>query len=248
MQKNTAGQRFFVKAFDDNGAVSGDAANITCQLSIDGAAYSATNDVNPTEIGTSGQYVFDLTQAETNGYELSFVPESSTSGVQVMGMPTNVIYTSEPLDLAAIAQAVTDRISGVQLTFQQQAQLSSEKRLSVVQGDDYSRNPIRIDIDVAGEIDGDTDLTQTVLVVSFERWGSPFGFRIPIEGSEGDYYAMFSASYTQTRWLPVGHHEALFRIEYEANELFTIGEGWFSVLGQTIDRSDLTTVDDYVDL
>ena len=34
----------------------------------------------------------------------------------------------------------------------------------------------------------------------------------------------------------------------KSSELLPVGNAWFSVLCQTIDRSDLTTVDDYVDL
>lgn len=94
MLKNTAGQKFTVIAFNEGGRVSGIAASITCTLSIDAGARSALSDTNPTEIGTSGQYEFDLAQAETNGHELSFDPSSSTAGVQVLGSPSNVIYTT----------------------------------------------------------------------------------------------------------------------------------------------------------
>ncbi|MCC9645012.1 hypothetical protein LOC71_22270 [Rhodopirellula sp. JC740] len=238
MQKNTANQRFFVKAFDDNGAVTGDAANITCQLSIDGGAYAATDDVNPTEIGTSGQYVFDLTQAETNGYELSFVPKSSTSGVQVLGVPENVIYTTVPLDLSALAQAVAERMAGVQLSYQQQVQLSSEKRLAIVQGDDYSLNAIRIDIDVDGSLYGEEDLTRYDLVISYER-GYTDGLRMPILQESGEYYCLFKADWKITKNIPVGHYPALFRVEYDDFVLFTIGQGWLSVTGHYVRPLDI---------
>lgn len=92
MKKNTAGQFWHVKAFNALGAVSGDAANITATIALDDGARAATNDVNPTEIGTTGEYVFALTQAETNAYKISVIPVSGTSGVQVMGFP-NVQYT-----------------------------------------------------------------------------------------------------------------------------------------------------------
>ena len=104
MFKNTASQKFTVIAFADAGhatldageVVTGDAANITCKVEQDDdGTQSATNDVNPTEV-EDGQYRFDLTQAETNGDKLTFYPESSTAGVQVVGMPSNVIYTRPP--------------------------------------------------------------------------------------------------------------------------------------------------------
>jgi hypothetical protein len=93
MKFNLADQRFHVITFDADGRVTGEAANITATQSIDGGAYEPLNDVNPTEIGTTGEYFFELTQAETAGHALSFTPVCSTSGVQVLGVPSNVIYT-----------------------------------------------------------------------------------------------------------------------------------------------------------
>lgn len=73
--------------------MTGDAANITLKIEQDDdGTQSASNDVNPTEV-EDGQYRFDLTQAETNGDKLTFYPESSTAGVQVVALPSNVIYT-----------------------------------------------------------------------------------------------------------------------------------------------------------
>jgi hypothetical protein len=107
---NRPDQQFHVIAFDANGRVSGVAASITATLSIDGGAYDALNDLNPTEIGTTGEYVFDLLQAETNGYALSFVPVVASAGVEILGMPSNVIYT---LDASTIAVNVLPAIGVV---------------------------------------------------------------------------------------------------------------------------------------
>jgi hypothetical protein len=116
---NRPGQQFHVIAFDANGRVSGVAATITATLSIDSGAYAPLNDTNPTEIGTTGEYVFDLLQAETNGYALSFVPVVASAGVEILGMPSNVIYT---LDASTIAVnvlpavgVVSDRSPGLTL-------------------------------------------------------------------------------------------------------------------------------------
>ena len=94
MQKNVAGQKWRVFAYNRTTQVpqTGDAANITALISIDGAAAGATNDVNPTEI-SGGFYEFDLTQAETNGYELLIIPSSVTAGIQVIGAPATVTTT-----------------------------------------------------------------------------------------------------------------------------------------------------------
>jgi len=93
MLRNKANQKFHVIAFDFNGRVSGDAANITATLAIDGGVRFPLNDIIPVEIGTTGEYVFDLLISETNGHELSFSPVTTTNGVQVLGSPSNVIYT-----------------------------------------------------------------------------------------------------------------------------------------------------------
>lgn len=100
MLKNVASQKFYVRAFADAGhasldpgePVTGDAAQITAKIGLDYAAASATNDTNPTEI-EDGIYAFDLTQAETNADVVLLLPESSTAGVQVVALPSNVVYT-----------------------------------------------------------------------------------------------------------------------------------------------------------
>jgi hypothetical protein len=88
MQKNIAGQKWTVFAFDrtDNTPKTGDASQITAKLSKDGAAGAATNDVNPTEL-ESGYYEFDLTQGETDYDKLTIIPVSGTSDIQVVGSP-----------------------------------------------------------------------------------------------------------------------------------------------------------------
>jgi hypothetical protein len=96
MQKNVASQKWIVFAFDrtDNTPKTGDAANITAEISKEGAAGAALGDANPVEL-EDGYYVFDLTQAETNADLLLLLPESSTSNIQVIGVP-GVIYTDAP--------------------------------------------------------------------------------------------------------------------------------------------------------
>lgn len=84
--KNTANQKIAVRAWDKStgAAKTGDAANITAQISKDGGTAAATNDVNPTEVDATdhpGLYVFDMTQAETNADLVSLTAKSSTSDV-----------------------------------------------------------------------------------------------------------------------------------------------------------------------
>ena len=88
LKKNVASQKWTVFAFNRNTnvPVTGDAANITADISKDYAAEVATNDINPTEV-VRGYYRFDLTQDETNADVLELFPQSSTADVQVIGVP-----------------------------------------------------------------------------------------------------------------------------------------------------------------
>lgn len=98
MQKNVAGQKWVVFAFQDEGGtnpgepVTGDAANITANLRIDGGAANAVDDTNPTEL-ENGYYVFDITAAESNGENIVICPASSTANVNVIGVP-GAVYTT----------------------------------------------------------------------------------------------------------------------------------------------------------
>lgn len=96
MQKNVASQKWIVFAFDetDNTPKTGDAAQITAEISKDGAAGGGNiTDTNPTEL-EDGYYVFNLEQGETNADLLLILPESSTGNIQVIGVPGAVWTTS----------------------------------------------------------------------------------------------------------------------------------------------------------
>lgn len=96
-RKNTAGQKFNVLAINASTGlpITGDAANITAKISKDFGAFASLADTNPTELdatNAAGVYVFDLSQAETNGDVLTVMPSSTTSNVQIDMLN---IYTSE---------------------------------------------------------------------------------------------------------------------------------------------------------
>lgn len=88
MQKNVANQKWIVFAFDrtDNTAKTNDATNITANLRLDGGAANGVDDTNPSEL-EDGYYVFDITQAETNADMIVICPVSTTSNIQVIGVP-----------------------------------------------------------------------------------------------------------------------------------------------------------------
>jgi hypothetical protein len=90
MYKNVASQKIAVYAYDptttagSDPSKTGDASNITAEISIDGGASAAVGDTNPTELDSTdhpGIYLFDLTQAETNGDLLIVSAVSSTSNI-----------------------------------------------------------------------------------------------------------------------------------------------------------------------
>jgi hypothetical protein len=97
MFKNTASQHLTVFAFDatTNLPKSGDAANITAYVSKDDGTVTVLGDTSATEqdaTNAKGYYIFDLTQAETNGDKLTFSAKSATANIVVIGAPS-VVYT-----------------------------------------------------------------------------------------------------------------------------------------------------------
>jgi hypothetical protein len=86
--KNVTSQKVPIFAFDQvaGAAETGDAGNITAQISIDGGSSAAVTDTNPTELDATNQagvYLFDLTQAETNGNLIVITATSSTANVVI---------------------------------------------------------------------------------------------------------------------------------------------------------------------
>ena len=100
LQKNVASQRWYVYAYDrtDDTPKTGDAANISASLSKDGGAAASTNDANPTEL-SSGYYVFELTQEETNAEVLCLIPITPTADIQVRSLP-EALYTDNLIAMA----------------------------------------------------------------------------------------------------------------------------------------------------
>lgn len=98
MFKNTTGQKITVHAIDltTGGPKTGDAANITLYVSKDDGAVTVLGDTSATQADATnapGDYLFDLTQAETNADKLRFTGKSSTSGVVIV---PQTIYTVPP--------------------------------------------------------------------------------------------------------------------------------------------------------
>lgn len=86
----------------DNTPKTGDAANISCYQSIDGAAAAQLTDTSASEIDSTnlkGWYVFDITSAETDGKDITIGGKSSTAGVTVVGR----VYTTTAPNFAKAA-------------------------------------------------------------------------------------------------------------------------------------------------
>lgn len=113
MQKNVAGT-WIVYAYQDEGGanpgdpVTGDAAQITANVRIDGGAANAVDDTNPTEL-EDGYYIFNITAAEANGENIVICPASSTANTAVIGMPAALYPTPANFPDLSIA-ATTGRV------------------------------------------------------------------------------------------------------------------------------------------
>lgn len=108
LYKNVASQKLAVFAWNAlaDAPKTGDAANITAQISKDGGAAAATNDLNPTELDATnhkGIYIFDMAQAETNADMIVVSPVSATAGVVI---DPQMVFTFVPVaaDIASILE------------------------------------------------------------------------------------------------------------------------------------------------
>ena len=118
MFKNVASQKVAVFAWDNaaGAAKTGDAANISAQISKDGAATAATNDVAPTELDATdapGIYIFDMTQAETNADLVVIAPVSSTSDIVLRPV---IIYTQTVMRGTDSANTTIPDVAGTAAT------------------------------------------------------------------------------------------------------------------------------------
>lgn len=82
--------------------ITGDAANISAQLSQDGGALAGIADAAPVELG-GGMYVFDISTSESDAYQLTLVATSGTQDVLVIGVPGAMYTRPKNFDLLGIA-------------------------------------------------------------------------------------------------------------------------------------------------
>ena len=99
MRKNVSSQKMAIYAYDtvnDEGK-TGDAANITAQISKDAGASAAVADTNPTELDATdhpGIYIFDISQAKSNADLIIITASSTTANIVI----DPVIINTLPFD------------------------------------------------------------------------------------------------------------------------------------------------------
>ncbi len=121
MYKNVASQKLAVYAHNvaTDLPETGDAANITAQISKDGGVCAASDDLNPSELDAAdakGVYIFDLLQAETNCdlFILSAVSSTASIRLDPIIVYTNSVMrgTDDAATVAALVVAITAIIDG----------------------------------------------------------------------------------------------------------------------------------------
>ena len=106
LERNVAGQGAYIYAFDSSAApLVGDAANITCYISIDGGT-SATLTASISEIG-GGSYYTTFTLAETDGGHISLVSVSSTVGATVGAVAWDTVPAIVDANIVSIFGSAT---------------------------------------------------------------------------------------------------------------------------------------------
>lgn len=120
--KNVA-QKVHVYAYDatTGAGKTGDAANITGYVSLDGTA-NAIDDTNPAEVdatNTPGLYVFDLTAAETNANAWALIAKSSTANIRIdpiIGFTSAGVISTDAVVTGAVVSDGGNTASSFQTT------------------------------------------------------------------------------------------------------------------------------------
>ncbi|MBD3297880.1 MAG: hypothetical protein GF341_04430 [candidate division Zixibacteria bacterium] len=163
--KNVASQKIAVFAYDstDGSAKTGDAANITAQISKDGAATAATNDTNPTELDATdapGIYLFDMTQAETNADLIVLAAVSSTSDILLdpvlvyttpgdnTALDANVKEVSDDSTAADNLELITEVSNITSLAIDASGHVEAD--VVEISGDSTAANNLELDYDGTG--------------------------------------------------------------------------------------------------
>lgn len=211
MQKNIAGQKWVVFAFNltDNTAKTGDAVNITANLRIDGGAANAVDDTNPTEL-EDGYYVFDITDVESNGDNIVIAPASSTSNIQVIGVP-GALWTT-PGNFPALGIEDNGDISAVaNLATGSAAVNTVAASATVTTGVEVNTYTSTFELDgVAHEVNPSAGNTEFYYEFNVGANGIPVSVQWHgSANSNGDEYAIYARKWSDSSWQQVGSIQAV---------------------------------------
>lgn len=196
LYKNVSGQKIAVYAWDTANDVpkTGDAANITAQISKDFGAAAATNDTNPTELDATdhpGIYVFDLTQAETNADAIVISPVSGTSDIVLEPVQVftenRAMYGIKAVGTAQAADATSVTLAAAE-AFANDTLIGN---IISVYGSDQGYSQEKVILDSAGDVVTVSAFTVTPTgTITYVIYAAPAGEGV---AQTGDAYAAVQA-------------------------------------------------------
>ena len=130
----------------------------------------------------------------------------------------------DAIDTATLADDIAAMLGGIELTVQQQTAIAGQTSITVNQGKDYTRRPMRITIDTSGWSNPTEDLSSQKLIFAWLEGTTKKGVRMDIEGSPGSHYSDFNPTSAQTELWDTGTFNAHYAIEWGTDEYEEIGE------------------------
>ena len=216
-------------------------------LNTDGSLHTARTTTGVSE--ANGAYA---SSAEIDASDLPLVVRwDDGDGAEAFSAFDNVASAEDVAVLAAavdaidldVANEVAARLAGIRLSTQKQNAISGETYLTVRQGSDYTRTPVRIDIDQSEMTNPTEDMSAYHLVVSYvDGSGTEKGLRMAIEGSGGSHFSRFAPSSAVTETFIAGRHEAVFRIEFSVDEFGELGEGFLIVETHDVEPENIIDI------
>jgi hypothetical protein len=176
--------RVFAFDLDTAEPVTGDAANITANWSKDYAALVPLTDTNPTE-SQDGYYYFTISDDERDVTIIGEIfPESSTSGVQVIGVPA--YFMAAPITVVPITGIVDSRVDGTTITVFTSELVTVAVACVDSDGDAVDISAMNLEIIIENQRNSDIVV---IANASITKVVSTFSFTVPISvsGTEGNY-------------------------------------------------------------
>lgn len=189
IKKNTA-QRWWVYCIDgDTGRIAtGQAASITATICKDSDSFVATNDVNPTEVETSGYYFFELTANETNATSVDIIPVHSSAKYVVVPLHGErwTIDASWSSSNSAQLAGIFNKVNGAPIVLSSTAtNVFSGNPITIYRGSEHSSTtplgPLTFNVSNSYNVAG---WTGTLKI--FQKYGSATSATISVAGDWAD--------------------------------------------------------------